>query len=209
MITVLIVDDHPMMRTGLTQLIEATDDLCVVATASDGAEAVLLDARHHPDVIMMDISMPVLDGVEATRQIISSRPDAHVVMLTSFAEQDRVRAALDAGAIGYLLKDADPTELLRAVRAGAIGEAPFSARAAQALINRRPFHHRAEDDLTRREREVLALVAEGLANKLIARQLGISEKTVKTHLTSIFNRLDVTDRTQAALWAQRRGIVRQ
>ena len=205
MITVLIADDHPMMRSGLTQLLESTDDLRVVAAAADGAQAVALDKEHHPDVVMMDISMPVLDGVEATRQIVSARPEAHVVMLTSFAEQDQVNAALDAGAIGYLLKDADPDELLRAVRAAALGEAPFSARAAQALLNRRRNPVVSADALTARESEVLALVAEGLANKQIARQLNIREKTVKAHLTSIFTTLGVTDRTQAALWADRQN----
>lgn len=178
MITVLIADDHPMMRTGLTQLLEATDDLQVVATASDGAEA--------------------------TRRIMATRPGAHVVMLTSFAEKERVLAALDAGAIGYLLKDAEPAELLRAVRAGAVGEAPFSPRAAQALLatRRQP---RADDVLTARESDVLALVAEGLANKQIARELNISDKTVRAHLTKIFSTLGVSDRTQAALWFQRRS----
>ena len=205
MITVLIADDHPMMRAGLTQLLESADDLSVVAAAADGAQAVALDQEHQPDVVMMDISMPVLDGVEATRQIVSARPEAQVVMLTSFAEQDQINAALDAGAIGYLLKDADPDELLRAVRSAALGEAPFSARAAQALLKRRRNHVVSADALTAREREVLALVAEGLANKQIARQLNISEKTVKAHLTSIFNTLGVTDRTQAALWADRQN----
>ena len=205
MITVLIADDHPMMRAGLTQLLESADDLRVVAAAADGAQAVALDQEHQPDVVMMDISMPVLDGVEATRQIVSARPDAHVVMLTSFAEQDQINAALDAGAIGYLLKDADPDELLRAVRSAALGEAPFSARAAQALLKRRRNPVVSADALTAREREILALVAEGLANKQIARQLNISEKTVKAHLTSIFNTLGVTDRTQAALWADRQN----
>jgi DNA-binding NarL/FixJ family response regulator len=206
MIRVVIVDDHPMMRSGLAQLLESTDDLEVVGIASDGLEAVELDALHHPDVVMMDISMPGIDGVEATRRIVTARPEAHVVMLTSFAEHERVIAALDAGAIGYLLKDADPSELLRAVRSGALGEAPFSPRAAQALLGRRRAQHTAETALTSREREVLALVAEGLANKLIARRLGISEKTVKAHLTSIYNTLGVTDRTQAALWAHQQGL---
>jgi DNA-binding NarL/FixJ family response regulator len=204
MITVLIADDHPMMRTGLTQLLEATDDLQVVATASDGAEAVELEEQHRPDVVLMDISMPGIDGVEATRQIMAARPGAHVVMLTSFAEKERVLAALDAGAIGYLLKDAEPAELLRAVRAGAVGEAPFSPRAAQALLvaRRQPG---AEDVLTARESAVLALVAAGLPNKQIARELNISDKTVRAHLTKIFSTLGVSDRTQAALWFQRRS----
>lgn len=202
MIRVLIVDDHPMMRAGLAQLLATTDDIEVVGTAVDGEEAVALDTELAPDVVMMDISMPGVDGVEATRRIVSARPDARVVMLTSFAEHDRVLAALDAGAVGYLLKDADPTELIRAVRAGAAGEAPFSPRAANALITRHRRQRDTEAALTAREREVLALVGEGLANKLIARRLGISEKTVKAHLTSIYGALGVTDRTQAALWVR-------
>lgn len=203
MITVLIVDDHPMMRTGLSQMLATADDLDVIATACDGAEAETADAEHRPDVILMDISMPNVDGVEATRRITAARPGAHVVMLTSFAEQDRVLAALDAGAIGYLLKDADPVELLRAVRAAAAGEAPFSPRAATALVADRRTTGGTAVSLTAREREVLALVGEGLANKAIGRRLGISEKTVKAHLTSVYASLGVSDRTQAALWAER------
>ncbi len=202
MTTVLVVDDHPMMRAGLEQLINACEDLQVVGLAENGAEAIELFERLRPDVVLMDIAMPIVDGVEATIRIKSVDPDAHVVILTSFAEQDRIFAALDAGAIGYLLKDAEPEELLRGVRAGAIGEAPFSPRAAQALLIRRR-EASAGPSLTAREREVLALIAQGLTNKVIARRLGIAEKTVKTHLTSVFNALGVTDRTQAALWAQR------
>lgn len=206
MISVLIADDHPTMRTGLSQLLAGVADLDVVALAANGAEAVTLYAEHHPDVVLMDLVMPEVDGVEATRQILGASPEAHVVILTSFAEQERIFAALDAGAIGYLLKDAEPDELVRGVRAAAAGEAPFSPRAAQALLTRRR-QQGSLDNLTAREREVLALVGQGLTNKVIARRLGISEKTVKTHLTSVFANLGVADRTQAALWAQRHGLV--
>jgi DNA-binding NarL/FixJ family response regulator len=208
MISVLIVDDHPLIRSGLTLLLDGAADIRVVAAASHGEQAVVLDAEHCPDVVLMDISMPGIDGVEATRRILAARPDAQVVMLTSFAEQEWVLAALDAGAIGYLLADADPDELLRAVRAAAAGEAPFSARAAQALLTSRRSAPAPGSELTPRERDVLALVSEGLANKLIARRLDISEKTVKAHLTSIFATLGVTDRTQAALWSQRHSTLR-
>jgi DNA-binding NarL/FixJ family response regulator len=205
-IRVLIVDDHPMMRSGMSQLIATTADIEVVGQAADGEEAVALDRELEPDVVLMDVSMPGVDGVEATRRITAARPAATVVMLTSFAEQERVLAALDAGAVGYLLKDAEPDEILRAVRAGAVGEAPFSPRAATALVaDRRREPERATDidRLTAREREVLLLVGDGLTNKAIARELGISEKTVKAHLTNAYSALGVADRTQAALWVER------
>lgn len=206
MIRILIADDHPTMRAGLAQLLGTAGDLEVVGAATDGAEAALLVADLSPDVVLMDVSMPGTDGIDATRRISAEHPEVRIVMLTSFAEHDRVLAALDAGAVGYLLKDAEPDELLRAVRAAAAGEAPLSPRAANALVAaRRPGGGGGPSGatLTSREREVLALVAEGLANKAIARRLGISEKTVKAHLTNIYTALGVTDRTQAALWARR------
>jgi DNA-binding NarL/FixJ family response regulator len=153
----------------------------------------------------MDLSMPSVDGVEATRAILADQPTTRVVVLTAFSEQERIFAALDAGAVGYLLKDAEPDELIRGVRAAAAGESPFSPKAGAALVARRSELLRRER-LTEREREVLILVSEGLANKAIARRLGVSEKTVKAHLTSVFARIGVTDRTQAALWALRNGI---
>jgi len=151
--------------------------------------------------------MPEVDGIEATRRIRASRPDAAVIVLTSFSDRERILRALDAGAAGYLLKDAEPDELRRALEAASRGEAPLDPRAARALLSARRAASPAEA-LSEREREVLAMVGEGLANKAIARQLGISEKTVKAHLTSVFRRIEVTDRTQAALWAQRNGITR-
>src|SRR5205085_1057419 len=190
---------------GLAVLLDASDDMRVVATASDGGEALALADEHQPDVVLMDLSMPGLDGAEATRRLIASCPSARVVILTSFTERERVLGALDAGAVGYLLKDAEPEELLRGIRAAAAGESPLAPRAARAVLTARA-ERRPADELTRREREVLALVAEGLPNKHVARRMGISEKTVKTHLTSVFQRIGVSDRTQAALWARAQGL---
>ena len=146
--------------------------------------------------------MPDLDGIEATRAIVERRPDTHVVVLTSFADEERILQALDAGAVGYLLKDAEPTELIAAVRAAARGESPLAPRAATALLRARAQAKPAVQ-LSDREREVLELLAAGLPNKLISQRLEISEKTVKAHLTSVFRQIGVDDRTQAALWAQR------
>jgi len=204
MISVLVAEDHTVMRGGLVELLSVADDLEVVATAVDGAEAIELAEELRPDVVLMDISMPDVDGIRATGSILEARSETRVVMLTAFSDRDRVVAALDAGAIGYLLKDSEPQEVLEAVRAAARGDAPLAPRAARQLLAARSEEQRA--DLSKREREVLALVAEGLPNKLIARRLEISEKTVKTHLTSVFQRIGVSDRTQAALWAQRQGF---
>jgi DNA-binding NarL/FixJ family response regulator len=157
-------------------------------------------------VVLMDLSMPGVDGVEATRRILGGHPDTAVVVLTSYADRDRILDALDAGAIGYLLKDAEPAELLQGIRSAARGESPLDPRAARTVLGARR-ERRALGDLTDREREVLALVAKGLANKQIARSLGITERTVKAHLTSVFQRIGVTDRTSAALWAQRHRLV--
>lgn len=200
MTTVLVVDDHELVRRGLLDLLGTAPDLTVVGAAVDGEDAVRLAEQTQPDVVLMDLSMPGTDGVEATRRLATVSPGSRVVVLTSFSESERIVAALEAGAVGYLLKDVEPDELLRGVRAAARGEAPFSPRAARVLLPR------TGHALSPREREVLALVAQGLPNKSIARRLGISEKTVKTHLTSVFTTLGVTDRTSAALWAQRNGL---
>jgi two-component system, NarL family, sensor kinase len=206
-IRLLIADDHAVVRTGLTQLLSAVDDVELVGAATDGEQAVALSAELAPDVVLMDLEMPALDGIEATRRIKEAQPEVAVVILTSFSDRERILRALDAGAAGYLLKDAEPDELTRAVRAAAQGDAPLDPRAGRALLSARTATSPA-DTLSAREREVLAMVAEGLPNKLIARELGISEKTVKAHLTSVFRRIDVTDRTQAALWAERNGVIR-
>lgn len=205
MIRVVVVDDHALVRAGLSQLLGASDDIDVVATAGDGEEATATVAEHRPDVVLMDLSMPGVDGLEATRRIRAADPDAVVVALTSFSDAPQVLAALDAGAVGYLLKDAAPDELRTGVRAAARGESPLSPRAARALVASRAEGH-SPVELSPRERDVLGCVAQGLPNKLIARRLEISEKTVKAHLTSIYQQIGVTDRTQAALWAQRNAL---
>jgi DNA-binding NarL/FixJ family response regulator len=204
-IRVAIVDDHALVRAGLAELLSAADDIEVAGTAADGAAAVETVRECSPDVVLMDISMPDVNGIEATRRVIAEHPAVRVVALTSFSESPQVRDALGAGAIGYMLKDASPDELRSAVRAAARGESPFSPKAAGALLPTRAQGEAPPPELSAREREVLELVAEGLPNKLIARRLEISEKTVKAHLTSIYQQLGVTDRTQAALWARERG----
>jgi DNA-binding NarL/FixJ family response regulator len=201
MTTVLVVDDHHLVRAGLAALLGTTDDLVVVGQAADGAEAVEAVARQTPDVVLMDLSMPVLDGVEATRRILADHPSVKVVVLTSFSDRGRVDDALAAGAVGYQLKDSEPADLLSAVRAAAQGHAPLDPRVARALLPDRSAR-RPEDAMTPRELEVLRLVARGLANKQVGRTLGISERTVKAHLGRVFTHLGVGDRTSAALWAR-------
>ena len=205
MIRLLIADDHAVVRTGLRHLVATFDDVELVGAAADGEEAVELCARNAPDVVLMDLEMPEIDGIEATRRIVEAHPAVAVVVLTSFSDREQIIRALDAGAVGYLLKDAEPDELERAIRAAARGEAPLDPRAGRALLSARTASSPA-DALSEREREVLLLVARGLPNKLIARELEISEKTVKAHLTSIFRTIGVTDRTQAALWVERNGL---
>ncbi len=201
MTTVLLVDDHAMVRAGLAALLGATDDLRVVGQAHDGAEAVELAAVFRPDVVLMDLSMPVMDGVEATRRVLAAEPATKVVVLTSFSDAAKVTDALAAGAIGYLLKDCEPEQLLAGVRAAADGHAPLDPKVAKVLLpSARPT--RPEESLSARELQVLRLVARGLANKQIGRQLGISERTVKAHLGQVFRQLGVMDRTSAALWAR-------
>jgi DNA-binding NarL/FixJ family response regulator len=201
MIKVAIADDHAVVRRGLEELLRLEADIEVVGTAADGREACVLAERTTPDVILMDLSMPLMDGIEATRSIVASAPTVHVIVLTSFADRSRILAALDAGATGYLLKDADPAEVAAAIRAAVAGGVPLDPRAARVMLDaQRTVRH--EIKLSARESEVLQLVVAGLANKSIARRLGITERTVKAHLTSIFQQLQVGDRTQAALWAK-------
>lgn len=208
MIRVLIVDDHPLIRQGLTGVLASAPDIEVVDAVADGALAADAAVSREVDIVLMDLSMPGMDGVQATAEVLARRPDARVVVLTSFAEQARVLAALDAGAVGYLLKDTEPDDLIQAVREAAAGHAPISPRAALALLPTRGASRPSpRANLSPREREVLALVAVGLPNKSIARRLQISEKTVKAHLTRIFAALEVYDRTSAALWAQSNGLL--
>jgi DNA-binding NarL/FixJ family response regulator len=203
-IRVLLAEDHGLVRAGLERLLATAADIEVVGSASDGAEAVELAAETAPDVVLMDLSMPNVDGIEATRQIVAASSEVQVVVLTSVTDRERILAALDAGAIGYLLKDAGPDELIGGIRSAAQGESPLSPKAARAVLTARAETERAE--LSPREREVLRCVADGKPNKLIARELGISEKTVKTHLTRVFQQIGVTDRTQAALWAKEHDV---
>ena len=203
MIRVLVADDHPLARAGLEQLLGALAGIALVGTAAGGTEAVDLAVERAPDVVLMDLEMPDKDGIQATRELLARRPGTAVVVLTSFSDRERILAALDAGAVGYLLKDVQPDELARAIEAAAGGQSPLDPRAARELLaDRQAFG----PQLSAREEEVLALLAEGLPNKLIARRLEISERTVKGHLTRIFERIGVTDRTQAALWAERQGL---
>jgi DNA-binding NarL/FixJ family response regulator len=204
-IRVAVVDDHAIVRNGLVQLLSSDPEMEVVGAVGDGAAAVSLCAELRPDVALMDLSMPGMDGVEATRRIMESTPGVQVVVLTSFVDRERVLAALDAGAIGYLLKDAEPAELLRGVRAAGRGESPLDPRAARTMLGAQRATGPLEE-LSGREREVLSLVAEGLPNKQIGRRLGISEKTVKAHLTHVFRTIGVDDRIQAGLWARRQGL---
>ena len=205
MTRVLLADDHAVVRNGLRRLLDSAEGVEVVGAAADGAEAVELARQTEPDVVIMDLEMPHMDGIEATRRIAVEQPDTRVVVLTSFSDRERILDALDAGAVGYLLKDAEPDELVRGIRAAARGESPLAPRAATAVLHARAEGRPPDPTLTAREREVLELLGEGLPNKLIARRLGISEKTVKAHITRVFQAIGVTDRTQAALWVQRRA----
>ncbi len=209
-VRVVLVDDHALVRSGLAQLLDGAEDLEVVGEAADGAAAVEVVRERRPDVVVMDLQMPGVDGVEATRRIMAEGLGTEVVVLTSFSDGARIEAALDAGAVGYLLKDADPEEVLDGVRAVSRGESPLHPKVARQLLAARSAGGSAgladpgaRAGLTPREAEVLGLVREGLSNKQVARRLGISERTVKAHLTSVFARIGVADRTQAALWAER------
>ena len=208
MIRVLLADDHAVVRQGLRTFLDLQDDIEVVAEAGDGEAAIDAAARTDPDVILLDLVMPRLDGVGALKRLRESR--ARIIVLTSFGDDDKLFAALRAGAAGYLLKDVEPAELVRGIRTAHAGQAPLSPAVAARVVEELaadgprpgPGH-----DLTPRELEVLRLVAHGLANKLIARELGVAEKTVKTHVSHILGKLGLTDRTQAALYAVRHGLV--
>jgi DNA-binding NarL/FixJ family response regulator len=206
-IRVVIVDDHGVVREGLRHLLEAESDISVVGVAAEGEQVAELAVEEKADVVLMDLSMPGLGGVEATRRVASARPECAVLVLTSFSDRQRVAAALDAGAHGYLLKDADPADIVRGIRAAASGGAPLDPRVARTLLDQRSVRPAAPaSGLSAREREVLALIGSGLSNRLVARRLGISEKTVKAHLTRIYQAIGVTDRVQAALWVREHGF---
>ena len=203
MIRVLVADDHAVVRRGLATLLATAPDLELVGAAGDGAEAVRLAVDAGADVVVMDLSMPEVDGVAATRELASRAPTCRVLVLTSFSDQARVSDALHAGADGYLLKHAEPEEILDGIREVVRGGSPLDPAAARILLNTSRSRGAPSEILTGREREVLILVEAGLNNRQIARKLDIAERTVKSHLHNIFQRLGVTHRTEAALWAQR------
>ena len=206
-ITVVIADDHPVVRQGLRTFLELQDDLELVGEAADGEEAARLVRDLLPDVVLMDLVMPGLDGIEATRRIRDLSPATKVLVLTSYAEDEKVFPAIKAGAAGYLLKDVPPQELAEAVRRAHRGEALLHPAIAAKLMQEVARDRRDADALTERELEVLRLIARGLPNKLIARELAVSEKTVKTHVSNILAKLHLADRTQAALYAVREHLV--
>lgn len=206
MIRILIVDDHVVVRQGLRIFLGLDPDLEIVAEAADGAEAVALARQHRPDVVLMDLLMPVMSGVEATATIRRELPDTEVLALTSVIEDTAVVEALRAGAIGYLLKNTDAPQLRRAVKAAANGQVQLSPQVAAQLVTEMRALHTAEQ-LTEREWSVLRLLARGQSNKGIAHALQISETTVKTHVKNVLGKLGVPSRTQAALYAVRVGLV--
>jgi DNA-binding NarL/FixJ family response regulator len=213
-IRVLVVDDHAVVRRGLSAFLESEPDLEVVGAAEGGLQALdLLDALQsagrRPDVVVMDLQMRPLDGIESTRRIRARHQEVEVVVLTSYADDELVRAALDAGASGYLLKDADADEVAAAVRAADRGELQLDPAVARRLVAslRGVSHDTATAQLTARELDVLRLVGAGSANKEIAARLDISERTARTHVSNILGKLGVASRTQAALWAVREGVV--
>jgi DNA-binding NarL/FixJ family response regulator len=207
-IGVLIAEDHEVVREGLRAILAEDARITLVGEAADGAAAVALAASLRPDVILMDVMMPEMDGVEATRQIRARRPETQVLILTSFAGDAQVRAAIQAGAIGYLLKDVLKSDLLDAIHAAARGRPTLHPEAQRHLMRQvaEPAPAAPLQDLTRRERDVLRLIARGRSNKEIAVALGLTEGTVKGYVSTILAKLDVDDRTQAALYAVRHGL---
>ena len=213
-ITVMLVDDHALVRQGVRAFLETQDDIAVVAEAGSGEEAVKLAAEHAPDVALMDLIMPGgMDGVEATRHLVAQSPRTNVVMLTSYHDDEHVFPAIRAGALSYVLKEIGPDELADAVRKAAVGEATLHPRVAARVVRELHGARRAEPnvfhDLSDREMEVLRLIAEGISNAEIAGRLYVSEKTVKSHVSNILSKLHLADRTQAAVYAWRQGVVRR
>jgi NarL family two-component system response regulator LiaR len=208
-IRIVLADDHAVVREGLRAFLELQEGIEVVGEAADGEEAVEEAERLRPDVMLMDLVMPRLDGVGAMRELRRRRPEIRVIVLTSFAEDERLLPAIQAGAAGYLLKNVEPRELARAVRAAHAGQALLDPAVAARLVEAiaQPAGDPPRAALTPREREILALVARGLSNKRIARELGVSEKTVKTHVGHVLAKLGATDRTEAAVRAVQAGLV--
>jgi len=210
-ITVMIVDDHEMVRHGAAGYLEAQDDIHVIAEAASGEEALTLAKEHVPDVVLMDLVMPGLDGVEATRRLKDSSPRTQIIILTSFHENEHIFPALQAGAISYLLKDVKAAALVEAIRRAACGEATLHPRIAERVIKEfrvgDPDRQRLFTELTEREMEVLKLIANGYSNQKIADQLVISVGTVKGHVSNILGKLHLADRTQAAVYAWQEGLI--
>jgi NarL family two-component system response regulator LiaR len=209
-ITVMIVDDHEMVRRGACSYLEAQPDISVVAQAGSGEEAVRLAQEHIPDVVLMDLVMPGMDGVEATRKVKNASPRTQIIILTSFHQDEHIFPALQAGAISYLLKDVKAAELLEAIRRAAQGEATLHPKIAARVIKTfRDLENSPFTALTEREMEVLKLIAKGYSNEKIAEQLVISLGTVKGHVSNILSKLHLVDRTQAAVYAWQKGVVRR
>jgi NarL family two-component system response regulator LiaR len=208
-IRVLVVDDHAVVREGLRTFLELQDGIEVAGEAADGEEAIEAAERLRPDVVLMDLVMPALDGIAAMRALRERVPGARVIVLTSFADDDKLLPALRAGAAGYLLKNAEPQELARAVRAANAGEALLDPHVAARLVDALASEKEPLDRLTPREREVLQLIGRGFSNRRIAQELRLSEKTVKTHVGHVLAKLGVDDRTQAAVFAVRAGLIDQ
>ena len=206
-IQLIIVDDHNMVRKGLVVLLEEFDDLNVVAEAPDGEIAVNICCAECPDVVLMDLMMPRMDGITATKKIREACPTTQVVVLTSFIDEEHVQAALKAGAIGYIMKDVSGNELADAIRSAHTGESTLSSKAAQVLIKATMQPPSLGHDLTERERDVLALMIKGLNNREIGERLFISSSTVKNHVSSILSKMDTISRTQAVALAVEHGIV--
>ena len=210
-LTVFLVDDHAIVRSGVRAYLDMIDDITVAGEASTGQEtldriAVLEPSDDLPDVVLMDLLMPGMDGIEATRQLKARWPDIEVVAVTSFLEEAKVRAALEAGAAGYLLKDAQASEVAAAIRAAAAGKCQLDPAVAKLLTATMRAPRSAADSLTAREREVLTLIAAGATNRQIARQLSVTERTARTHVSNILGKLQLASRTQATLWAVREGV---
>src|SRR6266567_4274284 len=210
-VRILIADDHPLVRSGLRALLAAAEDVEVVGEAATGEEAVTLAASLQPEVIVMDLRMPGINGIEATRRIMQTHPQIRILVITLFEDDDSVFAALRAGARGYILKDANEVEVVRAIRAVSSGDAIFSTTIAQRLIDffagpRLPVPSLPFPDLTDREREILTLIAQGRSNTEIAQSLVISMKTVRNYISSIFSKLQVADRSQAIIRAREAGL---
>jgi len=209
-ISVLIVDDHGVVRQGLRTYLELLDDIVIVGEAENGLEAVEQVSRHQPDIVLMDLEMPEMNGIEATRQTLALNASTKVIVLTSFSDDEMVFPAIEAGATGYLLKDVDPSKLHQAIQAVHAGEVQLHPDIMKKLIQRVSASQiesvPAADDLTPRELEVLSLIALGKSNREIATTLSISEKTVKTHVGNILSKLHLSDRTQAAIYAHKHGL---